>query len=216
MSGKAWGDLVAPLPSTAPTALAARNGAHGGFVYQRAYEWRAYPETAPLVSYKADQADPDSEIVEEPARWWTARSIGFRAKVLVNPLGGEVRLEMQRYVGAHYLNAQGQFSVTDAEYLETIADRVAAWEFAVIDDDGTRREIPAPGVPVGDGGGWERFYDLPNDCLVWLREEIRGAHLPKAPTRTPSRRAGPTASAEPKKEPDAADTTDPDPGPPPS
>ncbi len=204
MAGKPWGDLIAPIPTH--SSVATLNGARG-LVYQRSYEWRAYPEEAPIVQYREDPSDPESAIVDEPARWWSPRSVGFRAKLLVNPTGGECRVELQKYVGSNFPGKDGQFTVTDQEYLEGIADRVVAWEFTVIDDDGTQHDIPAPGAP---DGGWERFYDLPNDCLVWLREEIRGAHLPKAKTRN-SKRAGPTDSAAPKKPTAETATTDPDP-----
>jgi hypothetical protein len=196
-AGRNWAEVVAPIPI--PQASAAGRGERRGegLVYRREYEWRAYPDEAPPQEYRDDPSDPESPVLERPAPWWTPRSIGFRARILVNPLGGEVRHEMQTFLAS--LNGAG----TEQDYLAAIADRVVAWEYVIVEEDGARTEVPPPAE-----GGWERFLDLPNDALIWLKEEIRAAHLPKATTRA-GKPAGARASASPT-------PTDPDAAPPPS
>jgi hypothetical protein len=198
--GRNWGEVIAPqvIPSLAGVVGPGQQRSQG-LVYQRAYEWREYPETAPKQQYREDPKDPESELLERDAPWWTPLAIGFRARILVNPLGGEVRHEAQAFIGA--LTKTG----SEADHLKTIADRVVAWDYVQISETGERIPIPPPGDP--EHGGWERFLDMPNDAMVWLVEEIRSAHLPKAPTT--SKPAGSTESTTPT-------TIDPEPEPPPS
>jgi hypothetical protein len=188
MSQRDWSDLTGPMPST--TALrAVSGGKRDGLVYERVYEWREYPADAPMVQYREVANDPESAIVEEPARWWTARSVGFRAKLLVNPLGGEVR----RTLKAHLAALTGSGDETD--HLKALADRVIAWDYVIIGEDGQRADVAPPAEDKEHG--WQQFYELPNDVLIWLKDEIESAHLPKAPTSRSSKPAGTTDSPTP-------------------
>jgi hypothetical protein len=174
MSQRNWDDLTGPLTTTT-TLRPISGGKREGLVYARVYEWRSYPDEAPMVQYREVANDPESEIVEEPARWWTPRSIGFRAKILVNPLGGEVR----RALKAHLNTLTGNGDETD--HLKALADRVIAWDYVIVNDAGERDEVAPPASDPEQG--WQQFYELPNDVLIWLKDEIESAHLPKAPTR---------------------------------
>lgn len=172
-----WSALLEQTPKPgAPVSLVgpvSQNG-HGGLIYQRIYEWISYPESAPMQEYRDDPNDSEEPIKERPAPWWTPRSVGFRAKILVNPLGGEVRIASRTW--AAYVTGTGD----EQTHLTSIADRVIAWEYVIVDEDGSRRQVEPPAV-----GGWERFYDLPSDVLIWLRDEVLSAHLPKAPAPGP-------------------------------
>lgn len=182
-----WADLTGPVPSSHAVirGLPQTNTRSDGLAYQRVYEWRSYPAEAPIVQYREDASDPESPIVEEPARWWQARSVGFRAKLLVNPLGGELR----RQVRAHIAYLRGESGEDD--YLKSLADRVVAWDYAIVDDAGERHPV----APPCDGeDGWERFYDLPFDVMNWLTDEIENAHLPKKATTRSSKNAGASGS----------------------
>ena len=200
MTMRNWADAIGPVTTGAAVTRLVTNGRREGLVYERVYEWRAYPSEAPMEKYRDDPNDPEEPVKERPARWWTERSIGFRAQILVNPLGGEVRQEVQRWIA--YLSMSG----SEDDHLKAIADRVIAWDYVMVDEHGERYPVPAPADDAE--AGWQRFYDLPNDVLIWLKQEIHEAHLPKAVT-TSTKRAGPTASTTPT-------TSDPDPEPPPS
>lgn len=186
-----WAEILDQTPRGAPVSLVAphpegtRQNGHGGLIYQRIYEWVEYPSAAPMEAYKDDPNDPEEPEKERPARWWTPRSVGFRAKVLVNPLGGEVR------IAGRLLAAWLTGAAEESAYLAALADRVVAWEYVIVREDGTRDAVEPPAT-----GGWERFYDLPNDALIWLTREIRDAHLPKA-TTSGGRSRGPTGTTTP-------------------
>ena len=162
------------MPTT-PVRLESVKPASPGLVYQRVYEWVEYPREAPPEKYRDDPGNPEEQIKERPASWWTPRSIGFRAKILVNPLGGELRIQDRKF--AAWLTRQGE----EKDFLEAIADRVIAWDYVIIDEHGERHEIEPPSV-----GGWERFLDLPSEVYTWLTMEIRDAHRPKATIRAGS------------------------------
>jgi hypothetical protein len=134
MSERNWGDLVAPLPVTPSTIAALPSSGHRreGLVYERVYEWRSYPQDPPMQKRREDPNDPESPEIEEAARWWTPRSIGFRAKILVNPLGGEVRRAVRAHIA--WLTSTGD----EADHLRVIADRVIAWDYVIVDEDGER------------------------------------------------------------------------------
>lgn len=178
---RAWADELDKTPAVAPVALVKPGTVGpvaGGLVYQRMYEWISYPSEAPMQKYRDDPNDPEEEVKERPATWWSPRSIGFRARILVNPLGGELRVRDRKF--AYWLRGDGK----EQDYLEAIAGAVSEWEYVVIEPDGTRTAIETPAV-----GGWERFLDLPPEVYTWLTTELQTAHLPKAPTSpTPSTR----------------------------
>lgn len=172
--GQNWKDLIGPQPT--PIAVLNPSGpgrpaGAGGLAYQRMFEWVSYPEEPPTEQYREDRDDPESPLLERTVPWWTPRSIGFRAKVLVNPLGGEVRVATNKWIT--YL----QTFEGEEEFFQAVADRVVAWDYVIVDAEGSKRPVEPPAT-----GGWERFYDLPNDVLIWLGQEIRSAHLPKATT----------------------------------
>lgn len=186
-AGRNWGELIAPQPLPMVASAARTVGPkREGLAYQRLYEWRDYPTEPPKQQYRDDPTDIESPLLERDAPWWTPRCIGFAARILVNPLGGEVRYETQAYIA--YLQGRS----TEEEHLKAIADRVVEWEYVQIDDDGARVPIEPPAV-----GGWERFLDLPNDALIWLKEEVRTAHLPKATTTRSTKPAGSTGEVDP-------------------
>lgn len=171
---RSWADELDRTP-LAPVALV-KPGTVGpakpaaGLVYQRMYEWVSYPTEAPMQKYRDDPNDPEEHIKERPAPWWSPRSIGFRAKILVNPLGGELRVRDRKF--AYWLRGEG----TEKDYLEAIAEAVVEWDYVIVDENGERTPIAAPAV-----GGWERFLDLPPEAHTWLTNEIQSAHLPKVP-----------------------------------
>lgn len=189
MTQRNWSDELDRTPAVATVQLVKPGTVGpvaGGLVYQRMYEWISYPIEAPAQKYRDDPGDIEEAIKERPATWWSPRSIGFRAKILVNPLGGELRIRERKL--ASWLSG-----ITDEkDYLEVIADSVIAWDYVIIDGDGTRVEVEAPAV-----GGWERFLDLPSEAYTWLTMEIRTAHLPKAPTSgTPLSKSAGTLESE--------------------
>ena len=168
-----WGTRLAAVPRSTPVQVI-QNGASesGGLSYRRTFGWIRYPDEQPDEQYRDDPNDAESPLMERPASWWSASYRGFEAKILINPKGGEDRIER--------LNFRSSIlgKVTEEEYLAIIAERVIAWKYREIMEDGTRVDIDPPVV-----GGWERFYDLPTPLLQWLIKEIREAHLPKAMTR---------------------------------
>lgn len=186
MGQRDWSSVVAPMPTT-PAATRPAESRTQGLVYQRVYEFRAYPDEPPMQKYR-DSDDPEDEEKERPALWWTPRSVGFRAKILVNPLGGEVRYETQAYIA--YLRGG-----SEEDHLKAIADRVVAWEYILIDDEGNRHEVPPPASDPENG--WQRFLDLPNDVLIWLKDEVRTAHFPKLATRSGKPSSNPRGTSEP-------------------
>lgn len=197
MSTGKWADLVAPLPTPKTTPLHPVAGTRReGLVYERVYEWRSYPDEAPIITRREDPRDPESPETREPAAWWSPRSVGFRAKLLVNPLVGEVRRAIRAHIAV--LTMTGD----ESDHFKALADRVIAWDYVQIDAEGNRVPVPTPAE-----GGWEQFYELPNDCLIWLVEELENAHLPKATTTRPTKPVGPTDSPTPSE-------TDPEPEPP--
>jgi hypothetical protein len=179
--GRSWGaelDTV-PTPAIPPRA----NGAvtklrrDEGLVYQRMYEWISYPDEAPLEDYRDDPNNTEEPIKQRPAAWWSPRSIGFRARILVNPLGGEVRIVDRKFIRWLIPSSIEERGSLEEEYLTALAPRVIAWEYVIVDEDGARNEIEPPAV-----GGWERFLDLPTEAYAWLTNEIREAHRPKVTT----------------------------------
>lgn len=170
-----WKDLVSPkvIP------IADRPG--DGLTYQRIWEWVAYPDVQPVI----EERDEEGTMIKTPAAWWTPKFRGFRAKILTNPTGGQVHRESES------MKAYTRRTMTEPEYLESVQDRVQAWEYRIIEDDGTRVDVPAPGQD-----SWERFYDLPAGLMAWLVGEIRSAHLPKA-RMSVGESAGPTDTAIP-------------------
>lgn len=170
-----WGEELDQTPAVAPVALA-KPGTVGpakqpaGLAYQRLFEWVSYPAEAPLQTYRDDPNDPEEKPKERPATWWSPRSIGFRAKILVNPLGGELRIRDRKF--AYWLTGEG----SEKDYLEALAGAVVEWDYVIVDETGERVAIDPPAV-----GGWERFLDLPPEAHTWLINELQSAHLPKAP-----------------------------------
>lgn len=182
MGNRDWGSELDKTPAVplaivpSGTVVATKHPTVSGLVYCRMYEWISYPSEAPVQKYRDDPNDPEEEVKERPATWWSPRSIGFRARILVNPLGGELRIRERK------LAAWLAGSSDEKDYLETIKDAVIAWDYVIVDQDGNRTEIDPPSV-----GGWDRFLDLPSEAFTWLTSEIRTAHLPKAPkSPTPS------------------------------
>ena len=205
-NGSKWADITGPMPmppKTTPAGMGVGGPRREGLVYERVYEWRSYPEEAPLITRKQDPDDPESPEVEEPVRWWTPRSIGFRAKILVNPLGGELRRAARAHI--RFMTLAGP----EDDHLKIIADRVAEWEYVIVEPDGTHRVVPPPSADLkddkGEPIGWMQFWELPNDCLIWLKEEIENAHVPK-PLTPAGKPAGTTESPAP-----APEKSDPDP-----
>lgn len=170
-----WADLVKPRVTVLPEARGE------GLTYQRIWSWIAYPDVQPDVTIKSEEGETRTE----PAVWWSPSFRGFRALILSNPTGGQVRRESETF------RAYSRGQLTEPEYLETIAERVKAWEYRIIEDDGTKVDVPAPGAD-----SWERFYDLPAGLLSWLVGEIRTVHFPKATTRAGGH-AGTTDSTPP-------------------
>jgi hypothetical protein len=83
----------------------------------------------------------------------------------------------------------------EVDHLKALADRVIAWDYVIINEAGEREEVPPPASDPENG--WQQFYELPNDVLVWLKDEIESAHLPKALTSRSSKPAGTTDSPTP-------------------
>ena len=175
MTTRNWGEELDRTPAVAPVALV-KPGTVGpaskpaGLAYQRIFEWVSYPSEAPMQTYRDDPNDTEETPKERPAPWWSPRSIGFRAKILVNPLGGELRVRDRKF--AYWLRGEG----TEKDYLEALASAVVEWDYVIVDEQGERTAIDAPAV-----GGWERFLDLPPEAHTWLVNELQSAHLPKAP-----------------------------------
>ena len=144
-----------------------------GFTYQRRYQWIDYPAEAPTEQYREDPSNPDSPMIEGPARWWSPRCVGFRAKILVNPRAGEARRSSHKWRSVITGEAEEQV------LLEEIADRVLEWDYFVIEEDKSRRRVVSPAA-----GGWEQFYELPSEVFLWLRDEIIIAHHSRKLTTT--------------------------------
>lgn len=168
-----WADLVKPKVPTLPKG--------DGFTYQAIWTWIAYPAAQPEVERRTEEGD----VEYEPAAWWTPNFKGFRALVLSNPLGGQTRRESEAW------RAYNRGELSEPEYLESIADRVKAWDYRIISDDGERIDVPAPAAD-----SWQRFYDLPAALMAWLVQEVRTVHFPKRPTRAGAN-AGTTDSTAP-------------------
>ena len=126
---------------------------------------------------------------------------GFRAKVLRNPVGRDVRSELT----ARLELLKSPPGITQEEYFEVIADRVPEWEYELPNSEGDWVAVPAPGEQPGNESA---FGLLPIDLRNWLIRRIRTAHVPKATTQ-PSNSAGST-------EPTSPTETYPETAPPPS
>lgn len=188
-------ELLSPR-SSAGVAVAA-NG-HPGFVFRKIWEWTSYPDEQPILSIKRTDPETDEELTEDiPAPWWREEYVGFRARLMVNPSGAELRHEQALHTQLTRLLLE------EADYLESIAYRVIEWDVVVVDQDENRHPIPSPGED-----GWERFLDLPPLLMSWLCMEIRHAHLPKA-RRPLASRAGPTDSTIPSTPPPTSETEPP-------
>ena len=124
-------------------------------IYERRFAWVEYPAT-----------DPGSIVAE-----WSDQHVGFRARVLVNPSGAEVRHETSLYAASNGTDLDAQ----DA-YWQGVAWRVPDWNLAVRQDDGSILDVPAPAAR------WESFLDLDFGLAMWLRDCIHWAHRGKALT----------------------------------
>lgn len=166
-----WAEQFANAPKPVPLSVlqGTPETARGTLAYRRMFEWVAYPDTQPMESVHEIPGDDESPMIEQPAAWWRPEFRGFEMRILVNPKGGEDRLQVRSFQA--YLRGE----IQEEEYLQVIADRVSQWQFVEIMEDGQKVEVPAPGV-----GGWERFYDLPAGLLGWVILEVRTAHHPKA------------------------------------
>lgn len=134
------------------------------YVYRRRFAWVRYPEAG------ADDAPANHQ----------PEYVGFAAEILVNPQGGEVNDEAQRWDDV----TKGRAVLGD--YLAAMAERVKAWEYSAETMDGAIAPVPPPAV-----AGGEAFLTLPHDLMYWLIVRIKRAHLPKAVTPS-STSAGPT------------------------
>lgn len=183
-----WAEQFANAPRPVPLSVLSpgtSEAARTGLSYRRMFEWVTYPDTQPMETVHEIPGDEESPRIEQPAAWWRPEFRGFEMRILVNPKGGEDRIQQRSFQA--YLRGDLQ----EEEYLQVIADRVVEWRFIEVMEDGQKVEIPAPGT-----GGWERFYDLPAGLLGWVILEIRSAHHPKAQASgpTPGTKSGITDS----------------------
>lgn len=121
-------------------------------IYRRRYEWIEYPAE-----------DPGNNLYE-----WNGEHTGFRARVLVNPNGAELREETKLFA----LSNNSDLVAQDA-YWQAVAYRVPEWNIAVEDEDGTVQDIPAPGAD------WQSFLAIELDLAIWIRIAIHWAHRGK-------------------------------------
>jgi len=170
-------DLVRPANASATLA----NGA--GYAYFKRYEWIAYPSDQPDMLIPDPESEDGKGTKLIPAPWWRAEFVGFRARILVNPNGAQLRYEQEMY------KQHARHTIKESEYLAAVADRVAEWDIVLVDEAGERAPLASPKEM-----GWEAFLELPPLLLTWLMIEVRTAHLPKAMMSGGSS-AGPPASA---------------------
>lgn len=171
--------------------------------YRRRYEWMT--RTLPAQIDEAgspDQADPEAQknflsrlppIAGEEAE-------PFRAKILVNPTGADIRAEQEAW------NALKENRITEDDYLEVIAERVREWNFEVEDRAGNIVPIAAPGSPeaIDNPERINAFLELEPEDLGWLLIMVRYAHLPKAITRRPEQRSTTDSSTPPENQTEAS------------
>jgi hypothetical protein len=119
-------------------------------LYEPFYDWIEYPTTETGLSE------------------WNPAHVGFRARILVNPSGSQVRAETQRYIASNGIDLQAQ-----EEYLKYIAPRIVEWNLQVRDEAGTPVDIPPP------VDNWEMLGELPFDLQMWLRSTVHWAHQKK-------------------------------------
>lgn len=121
-------------------------------IYRRRFEWIEYPAE-----------DPGNLLYV-----WNAEHAGFRARVLVNPTGAELREETKLFVDSN----NSDIDAHDA-YWQAVAYRVSEWNLAFEDQDGAVTDVPAPAQR------WESFLDIEIDLAMWLRTAIHWAHRGK-------------------------------------
>lgn len=120
-------------------------------IFEKRHEWVEYPTSDPGDIF------PD----------WVPENAGFKARILANPSGSEVRNETQHYAASNGTDLDAQ----DA-YWQHIAPRIVEWNLQTPDG----KDIPPPAED------WQILLDLPFDVQMWLRLTVHWTHRKKVLT----------------------------------
>lgn len=124
-------------------------------IYRRRFEWIEYPD-----------ADPGNDLYD-----WNPDHAGFRARVLVNPNGAELREETKLFIASNSAVAEEQDL-----YWQGVAYRIPEWNLAIERDDGEIADVPPP------ADDWQSFLLIELDLAIWLRTAMHWAHRKKVLT----------------------------------